>query len=155
MRKTQPLSNRAQLTLVFIGSLAFACGLQWGSGAEQAGLDGEPDEAAHYVSGIMVSEYLRNFPDADPLGFAEDYYLHYPKISIGHFPPLFYLVEGVWMLFLGTSKGVILLLLATLAAGTCRCPNFMAHRERVIVDALPVPEDEVIEGEVIEVTDES
>jgi hypothetical protein len=90
--------------------------LQWRSGALEAEFAAHPDEAAHYVSGLLVRDYIAaGFPQP-ALRFAEDYYLHYPKVAIGHWPPFFYVVQGVWMLAFSPGRISIMLLLALLTS---------------------------------------
>jgi hypothetical protein len=99
--------------------LALAAGLQVASGAYSADFCGHPDESAHFVTSIMVSEYLDS-PLQDPLGFAARYYLQYPKLGIGHWPPLGYAIAGVWLHGSGISRAailVLLLLFAVISAG--------------------------------------
>lgn len=91
--------------------------VQWLSGAYYAGLSGYPDEPAHFVSGLMVREYILNGHDFRPLQFAEWYYLHYPKVAIGHWPPVFYVLETTWMLLFAATKEAVLVLMAIVTAG--------------------------------------
>ncbi|SRR6056297_1101626 len=55
-----------------------------------------PDEPAHFVTGVMVTEYLRGAEFTAPVEFAEAFYLRYPKVAFGHWPPLFYFVQAAW-----------------------------------------------------------
>jgi 4-amino-4-deoxy-L-arabinose transferase-like glycosyltransferase len=48
--------------------------------------------------------------------FAENYYLHYPKVAIGHWPPVFYLIQGMWTLLFSTSRASVMVFVAVLAA---------------------------------------
>ena len=61
----------------------------WVSGAWAAGFSGA-DEPAHFLNSWFVAAYAKDALGQDPLAFATEYYLHYPKISIGHWPPAFY-----------------------------------------------------------------
>jgi hypothetical protein len=58
------------------------------------------DEAAHFVTGMMVYDYVRGHLGENPLAFAEQYYARYPKVALGHWPPGYYLLQavgaGVW-----------------------------------------------------------
>ena len=62
------------------------------------------DEPAHFVTGVMVYDYLSTVPGSSPIAFAEDYYLRYPKVAIGHWPPGYYALQAVWYLCAGVSK---------------------------------------------------
>jgi len=104
----------AGILLVFLLFFMVQVTLQWGSGSFDSEFGGYPDEAAHYVTGLMVRDYVAAFPSVSPLKFAEDYYLHYPKVALGHWPPLFYVVQAVWTLLFSPSRLSMLLLMALL-----------------------------------------
>ena len=58
----------------------------------------DSDEPAHYVTGLLIHDYVvKKFPES-PLSFAARYYLHYPKIALGVWPPFFHIVEAFWMM---------------------------------------------------------
>ena len=90
--------------------------LQWRGNAYGAEFGRHPDEASHCVNGLLFRDYLSRWPPSAPLGFAQTDYLHYPKVSIGHWPPGFYILEAAWMLLFGASRASIEILLALLAA---------------------------------------
>jgi hypothetical protein len=49
----------------------------------------DPDESAHYVNTLFLADWLRaGLPS--PMPFARDFYAHFPKLSIGHWPPGWY-----------------------------------------------------------------
>ena len=98
--------------LFFLGMAA----LQREKGAWTAEFGGTADEPAHFVTGLMVHDYLAAGAPWPPMTFARDYYLHYPKVGMGHWPPLFYVVQAVWMLAFGVGRIPVMLLLAALAA---------------------------------------
>jgi hypothetical protein len=91
--------------LVVLGSLVFS--LQWLSGAHRSEVGAKPDEGAHYITGLMVRDYLMSADHRNPMGFAETYYLHYPRVAIGHWPPVFYLLQASWMLIFGITPSAI------------------------------------------------
>jgi len=96
--------------------LAFVLGLQTRSGAYHADFDSNDDEAAHVVSSLMVHDYLASGKVEHPWEFATNFYVHYPKVAIGHWPPLFYCGEALWMLAAGRSRFGLLSFQALLAA---------------------------------------
>lgn len=49
----------------------------------------DPDEAAHYVNCLFLGDWLRAGLPA-PMTYARDFYAHFPKLSIGHWPPGWY-----------------------------------------------------------------
>lgn len=100
------VKNKSYLAYALIGLLLFveAVSLQWLSGAFGKEYSNFPDEAAHYVSSLMVHDYLIDGEFSNPMQFAEQYYLDYPKVAIGHWPPLFYGLLGVWFIIFGVSR---------------------------------------------------
>jgi 4-amino-4-deoxy-L-arabinose transferase-like glycosyltransferase len=94
--------------------LAIALLLQWRAGAYSAELAGHPDEPAHYVTGLMLHDYLTTWPLAPPLRFAENFYVHYPKMAFGHWPPVFYIIQAAWTIPFSASRGSVLVLMAVL-----------------------------------------
>ena len=109
---------------VFLG---FAVTLQALSGAYAVDFAGNPDEPAHYVTGVMVRDYLAAFPWQPPMTFARNFYSHYPIVAIGHWPPMFYVVQAAWTLPFGVSRLSVLLLMAMpLCCHSDRCFCLMA-----------------------------
>jgi hypothetical protein len=52
-----------------------------------------PDEGGHYVNALFLGDWIRaGFPA--PMAFAQDYYAHFPRLSIGHWPPGWYMLEA-------------------------------------------------------------
>jgi len=89
---------------------------QWLAGAYESEFGSHPDEAAHYITGLMIRDYLAGGPHGSPVAYANEYYKHYPKVAIGNWPPVFYLTQGVWMLVFGDGRASDLVLMAVLAA---------------------------------------
>jgi hypothetical protein len=96
--------------------LAFIILLQLWSGTYRSEFAGYPDEGAHYVTGLMVHDYIVGGRLAPVEKFAKNYYLHYPKVSIGHWPPFFYLTQAAWTLIFPSSRASLLLLMACITA---------------------------------------
>jgi hypothetical protein len=88
---------------------------QWRYGAWSAGYGAYPDEPAHFVGGLMVHDFLLSGTHY-PLTFAKNYYLFQPYFAIGYWPPLFYLMEGGWMLVAGYSRTSMMILSGGLTA---------------------------------------
>jgi len=95
-------------TFVLLLLLAVAVQLWMGAFSVEHGL--YSDDASHFMNGLLVRGYLSHALGANPLRFAETYYLHYPKIAPLMWPPLFHVVFGVALL-LGAPAGVTALLL--------------------------------------------
>ena len=68
-------------------------------GAEQV----YSDPPAHFTSGVMVYEYLRSALGVNPLKFAEGFYVRYPKVAIGQWPPVYYVIQTLWYCLFGVS----------------------------------------------------
>ena len=96
----------------FVGLLGWTVLLQWIGGAYSAEFSGYPDEPSHYLSGLMIRDYLASGFPVSPVPYAENYYLHYPKIAFGMWGPLPHVAEGIWMLIFSPARWSILLLMA-------------------------------------------
>jgi hypothetical protein len=101
-----------------VGALLWiaAAALQWKAGAFAVEFGSHPDEAAHYVTGLLIHDYILHGHLAPPLAYAERYYAHYPKVALGMWPPLFHCVEAVWMLLFSPAKASVLWLMSLITA---------------------------------------
>jgi hypothetical protein len=90
--------------------------MQWLRNSYHGEFNGYPDEAAHYVTGLMVRDYAAAGFPSHPIAFAIDYYLHYPKVALGQWPPFFYLVQAAWTLAFPVSHTSMMMLMAVIAA---------------------------------------
>jgi hypothetical protein len=94
---TLPGTLKARWIVVLVLGLAIAA-MQIASGAYSAEFDAHPDESGQFVSGLMVYDYLTQLPSGNPLAWATRYYLHYPRIAIGRWPPGFAMSEAIgWL----------------------------------------------------------
>ena len=110
--------------------------MQYRSGAFTADLASDADEPAHAVSSLMVHDYLTQAFPRDPLKFAWMFYAHYPKVAIGHWPPLFYCGEATWMLVAGRSQRALLLFVALCGAALLGSIYFEVNRRTSAAAAL-------------------
>ncbi|MGA3205063.1 MAG: glycosyltransferase [Bryobacteraceae bacterium] len=99
-----------------VASVCLVFGLQIAGGAYLAEFDADPDESVHFVSGLMVYDYMAAMPRGNPIAWAERYYLHYPKVAVGLWPPGFNIAEALWWLMLPPSRWSVLCLEAALAS---------------------------------------
>lgn len=68
-----------------------ALAVAWATGGLSLSL-WNPDEGAHYVNALFLADWVRaGLPS--PMPFARDFYAHFPRLSIGHWPPGWYLLE--------------------------------------------------------------
>jgi hypothetical protein len=108
----------AAASVVVVAGMLFLIGVGLASrgGVFRSELTRESDEPAHYITALMVRDYVAQGMPAKPLAFAKNYYLHYPKVAFGHWPPVFYVFQAAWMLIFGVSRtSVLCLMLATTA----------------------------------------
>jgi hypothetical protein len=97
----QAVAIGAAAMFAALGSL-----LQWYHGAYAAELGF--DEASHYVSGLMIHDYVLHALGSSPIAYLVKWHGHYPLIGIGHWGPLYYALEAVWMLIFGTTRAAAL-----------------------------------------------
>ena len=105
---------------VFVMLLGLVLWGQQRSGAFENEFGAHPDEAAHFVSALMIRDYLAQLGSEEgiihPKRYAEEYYAHYPKVAIGNWPPGFHLLQALWMLILPPGQASIFFLMALLTA---------------------------------------
>jgi nitrate reductase gamma subunit len=79
--------------------------VQWSMGVWSAGWGFDPDSPAHLVSALLIREYAQTGIAAgrSPMEFALDYYHRFPKVAIGHWPPLYHACLALWMTFTPNS----------------------------------------------------
>jgi hypothetical protein len=66
----------------------------------------------------MVYDYLRSSFGSNPVTFAEKFYVRYPKVAFGHWPPVFYVVQALWYVPFGASALSVRILMGLIAAAT-------------------------------------
>jgi hypothetical protein len=100
---------------VFAALLLTAILFQWLGRAYSSEFSGA-DESAHFITGLMIRDYVANgFPDS-PMKFAEDYYVHYPKVAFGMWGPLLHMTEAAWTLVFPPTRVSLLVLMAIISA---------------------------------------
>jgi hypothetical protein len=100
----------------FVVALLFVRFVQIHSGADGAAFGSYPDEPAHFLSGLMIRDYVAAGLKGSPLAWAVHYYLHAPFFAVGYWPPFFYVVEALWMMVFGIGWIQSLWLTATIGA---------------------------------------
>ena len=88
--------------VLLLGSIALVCVMACHN-IGKGEFDYYIDEAQHAVTGLFVADFLRDLPLRHPVQYAYLYYAQYPAVAILHWPPLFYLFEGLSFLLLGPS----------------------------------------------------
>ncbi len=87
---------------MLLGVIALVC-LVVTRGISRGELDYNIDEAQHAVTGLFMADAFRDAPLRHPVQYAYKYYAQYPAVAIVHWPPLFYLFEGLSFITLGPS----------------------------------------------------
>ena len=122
MQSTKPPSPPSHLVaLFFVVCIAAFLSLQFHLGAFRSDLGGDPDEAAHAVTALMVHDYLWLAPSTSPMAFANQYYATFPKVALGHYPPGYYLTAATALSLLCDPRALIVLqslLIAALATAS-------------------------------------
>jgi len=122
----RPSPRLGELAVVTLAIAALAVALQLKSHCYAADLS--EDEASHYVSGLAIHDYLLSGLGSSPIEFIKTFHGHYPLIGIGHWGPLYYFVEAVWMLVFSTSLASILALSVTVTTATALGIYLLARR---------------------------
>lgn len=93
----------------------------------------QTDEPNHFVTALMIRDYVVQVFPAHPIAFAKEYYLHYPKVSFGSWPPLFHMFLGAWMVPFPATRRSALLYEDALTAAFAVAAALIARR------SLPLP----------------
>lgn len=95
----------------------FAIGvIQLREGAYEADLANHSDEPAHFVTALSLLDYVRTGLGTGPVAFAEAYYVQYPKVALGHWPPGFHILQALWYAVVGGTPASGLLLSGLISA---------------------------------------
>ena len=110
---------RAGLAVLGLLLAALIACFHLASGSARAEIGSHPDEAAHFVTGLMMRDYIAGGFRGSPMRYATEYYQHYPKIGLGNWPPVFYMLQAAGMLLLPATVGTVLweMCAVTLALG--------------------------------------
>jgi 4-amino-4-deoxy-L-arabinose transferase-like glycosyltransferase len=130
---TQPKARFQLRPLEYVAVCAIlwmlAALLQWKAGAFAVELSGNPDESAHYITGLMIRDYIVSGHFIRPMTYAEHYYAHYPKVAFGMWPPFFHITEALWTLIFSPGKVSVLSLMALITAATGTSLYYVLRRK--------------------------
>jgi hypothetical protein len=133
-KPSSPFLCLAYLCAVLVGALAVFVAKSYQSGFSGA------DEPSHFLNGYFVADYIAHHFGSNPMGAATDFYIHYPKISIGHWPPAYYGILGLVFLVLPPTLPVIfavnVLFAALPAIGVAAALSMLADRRAALAGAL-------------------
>ncbi|MEG3082134.1 glycosyltransferase family 39 protein [Sphingomonas sp. PB2P12] len=97
----------------------------------------DPDESSHYVNTLFIGDWLRaGLPS--PMTFAQGFYAHFPKLSIGHWPPGWYaLIAPLFAILRPSAFGAAILsaFIAGLPASLVGWGLFRAGTPRLAIAA--------------------
>lgn len=102
--------------LTFAAALALAVALQIHGGAYEAEFSETMDESAHYVTGLLVHDWVQAGLPRPVSVFHYQFTQRYANAVIGHWPPGFYALQAAWMLLFGVARDSMLLLMAFVQA---------------------------------------
>jgi hypothetical protein len=115
------------LALVLVLSVFFNLAFAVGAGGFSSDLGGDPDEAAHAVTALMLRDYLGSHLGQHPMAFAKAYYADFPRVALGHYPPLYYVLTAP-LLLLYNSVGTLLIFQALTLALLATLTHLMGCR---------------------------
>jgi hypothetical protein len=103
-------------TVVYVLLLAIAIVLQgrMAVGVLRAGLT-DADPPAQFTTGVMAHDYLRSALGSNPVAFAESFYVRFPKVALGHWPPVYFALQAAWYLVFPISPASARILSAAIA----------------------------------------
>ncbi|MBM3768115.1 MAG: glycosyltransferase family 39 protein, partial [Acidobacteria bacterium] len=113
-----------------VAAFVLTTAMQWSGGAYQAEFCGAADEPAHVVSSLLVRDYAGSWPLADPMPWAMNYYLHYPKAALGHWPPGYFVLQAGWWLIVPPGRVSAMLFNAATATAAVLLFYLLARRIR-------------------------
>ena len=123
--------TRAWIIAAMVFVLGFDLAFLWQrrAGATTSEFGGHPEEAAHYVTGLAVQNYLaHNFGTAPQNSLAE-FSTHYPIVRSLAPAPLFPVALATWTSVFGKSRTSVLLLMCFLAALVALLLHLAVRRE--------------------------
>ena len=74
-----------------------------GRGIGKGEFDYNADEQDHAATGLYIAALVNDRPWSHPVAYTYTYYAQYPSLALIHWPPLFYIPEGLLFLLLGPS----------------------------------------------------
>jgi len=132
-----PRFATARRALVSVGIVATVFVWQIKSGFLATELAGTPDESAHFTTGVLLFDYVRRGVGQWPLDFARAFYQQYPKVALGHWPPLFYALQAAWYVLFGAHPWSMVLLLGAITAATaCSLLHTVSIRHGLLFGAV-------------------
>ena len=102
------MARTALAFAVIACALILILGLQFVRGEKRDHFGTFADEASHYLTALMIRDYVAGGFPGPPVRFALDYYTHRPKVTFGAWPPFFHITLAAWMLLFPVSAPSVL-----------------------------------------------
>jgi hypothetical protein len=102
--------------LMCVALFCVALGVAWRSGAIHSEFGQYSDEGMHYITGLLVQDYVTSGHWSHPMQFATQYYLHFPEVALGNWPPGFSVMQAAWGIVFGVSRASMLFGMTALTA---------------------------------------
>ena len=115
-RNRDAVRRAAMCVVLFAFLLLSAVASQLLLSAYERPMGSYPDEASHFLSSLLIRDYLASGAKEWPVAYAKEYYAHYPGFAVGYWPPLFYVIGAAWMTVFGDSRTSMLMLMAVICA---------------------------------------
>lgn len=122
------MSRLATGTCVLLLAIAIALQGRMAAGLLASDL-AAPDPPAQFTTGVMVHDYLRSALGSNPLAFAQSFYVRFPKVAIGQWPPVYFAVQAAWYMVFPISPDSARILSAAIAL-TMAAVLFLRLRRR-------------------------
>lgn len=135
--KASPVETKSSSYRVMAATLAVCVVLVVIAQIARGSFTGEfgDDEASHYISGLLIHDYLRDGLGSNPVAYLVRYHSHYPLVGIGHWGPAFYGLEALWMLIFSPSRVSVIALSAVITVATAGCVFYFGKRYLRLSDA--------------------
>jgi hypothetical protein len=119
MPGTDPRQRILLRCVVYTALFTSVCiAVQLAVGAYRSDHSQAGDEAAYFVSSLMIADYFAHHLLSNPLTFASEYYRHFPRVTVGHYPPMLDLVQAALFLVFG-PRGWVAVAFQALTGGLC------------------------------------
>jgi hypothetical protein len=108
------MSRLATGACVLLLAIAVALQVRMAAGVLRGDLAAS-NPPAHFTTGVMVHDYLRSALGSNPVSFAESFYVRFPKVAVGQWPPVYFALQAAWYLVFPISPASARFLSAAIA----------------------------------------
>ncbi len=112
--------------------LLLAFGGRYLAGSHLDGYGSYEDEPAHMVTASLMRSYATGPDPIHPIEYVGDYYLHFPKVGVGQWPPVLHFFLGGLLIPLGISR-------ISFLVGTCLIAALAAFATRALARHCGLP----------------